>query len=440
MTPARAALPAGLGLGLGLSALVSPAAPLAWVVSGCVGLTALTVPALALAAVALAQLTPELFVSSGAAAPPVSAAKLAGGLLLASVVLSRHRSRLWRRTPLDAPLLIIACTAALAAVFSPVPARSAQMLTSLLLLLALPRLVHAALPRPSSHLLLTRTLTVALLALVVMELVHRAHLLRWGVPADAWSLRSAAWMRDPNLWAASLVLWAPTLLSALRDEPPAARHLGRGALLALIPAGIWLTGSRAGLIAWALTLPGQLWLLGAPRRTGPALLLTGAVAAGVALQLGLAPRLAALLDPSLEITLGEGALRDRVNLLRSGLQGLPHALPWGLGLGASLRESAALTAGDAWKVLHNTPLTILLEQGVLGFTAWLLLVATALRHAWRTQAHPLSAAFLATAPGLLFLSLTLELAHFGPAWLALGLTLTNPAPSATTAALRDKPR
>jgi O-antigen ligase len=130
-------------------------------------------------------------------------------------------------------------------------------------------------------------------------------------------------------------------------------------LAATYVRGAWL-GFGAGLLA----------LLPMIRR-GRLLLVVG-LAALVALALGPAPlrhRLLSMGDPE------EATIKERRYMVQSGLAMAREHPVLGLGPGGVKREYARFALPDAIKKrtshLHNTPLQILVERGLLGLAAWI---------------------------------------------------------------------
>ena len=162
----------------------------------------------------------------------------------------------------------------------------------------------------------------------------------------------------------SLVLLAvlPRLLpggaEGRRFALPSAAMLG--GLVATYTRGAWI-GFAAGVVAVAATVRRGRWLLVA----GLLLLAAGALVAPYELR----HRFLSMADPE------EAGIRERIYMWRSGLAMWRERPLLGVGPGGVKREYAAYALPEAVKKrtghVHNTPLQILVERGVLGLAAWL---------------------------------------------------------------------
>jgi O-Antigen ligase len=136
--------------------------------------------------------------------------------------------------------------------------------------------------------------------------------------------------------------------------------VGLGGLVATYTRGAWL-GFVAGIV---VVLP--------MTRKGRWLLLGGLLALGLAILTGpahLRQRLLSVGDPD------DPTVRERVYMWRSGLT-MWREQPWlGVGPGGVKRRYADYALPEAVKKrtghLHNVPLQILVERGLLGLAAWL---------------------------------------------------------------------
>lgn len=179
--------------------------------------------------------------------------------------------------------------------------------------------------------------------------------------------RFAAQGWDWNDLAIMLVLGVPLACSmAVKSERLWERWLGRSALLLSI-LGILLTSSRTGLVGLAvalLTIP-----LLRPRFSGSAKLLGLPVAA--AALYAIAVWLPAQTFQRLGTTLDEatsGTMDYRLSIWKVGLLAFPEH--WFVGLGAG----AWIAGTGNFYSPHNTYLQILVEEGIVGFTLYLLLL------------------------------------------------------------------
>jgi O-antigen ligase len=148
-----------------------------------------------------------------------------------------------------------------------------------------------------------------------------------------------------------------------------------------IPAGLFtisLTGSRSGLILACLTLSIVPWSL--PQLNLRLKAVTVAIlAAGVVLALTYAPErtIARLLTTSSELT--QGNLNDRTEIWRAGMEVLPEYLM--LGAGAGTYSMAARSTLGVDHSAHNTYVSIVVEQGLIGLVLFLVLLAISFHHA-----------------------------------------------------------
>jgi O-antigen ligase len=133
-------------------------------------------------------------------------------------------------------------------------------------------------------------------------------------------------------------------------------------------AGFVATDTRG---AWLGFVSGALALLPMTRR-GRWLLIGGLLVLGLIATLGpqhLRQRFLSMGDP------GDRTVKERVYMWRSGLA-MWQTSPWlGVGPGGVKREYGRYALPEAIKKrtghVHNTPLQILVEQGVIGLAAWL---------------------------------------------------------------------
>lgn len=154
-------------------------------------------------------------------------------------------------------------------------------------------------------------------------------------------------------------------------------------------AGVWLTGSRAALVASLLTLPGlALWRLRERRRLC-LLVVVLIVATGV----GLFPALVARLDPPLLSGRSiEGSTYFRKVQTQFALRMIAAHPLTGVGHGA-FQAKARHYADNATLPLatenaHNNCLQILAELGLLGFIPLVWLLAEVARRTWRGPRTP----------------------------------------------------
>jgi O-antigen ligase len=136
------------------------------------------------------------------------------------------------------------------------------------------------------------------------------------------------------------------------------------ALIVTYTRGAWM-GFGAGVLVMAATVRRGRWLL----VTGLLVL----VAAGFVAPRELRYRLLSMVDPD------EAGVRERLFMWRSGLAMWRERPLVGVGPGEVKREYPRFALPEAVKKrtshVHNTPLQILVERGVLGLAAWLVIWA-----------------------------------------------------------------
>lgn len=174
----------------------------------------------------------------------------------------------------------------------------------------------------------------------------------------------------------SLVLLAtlPRLLAAGTDR----RRLGvpwlvmLWALVLTYTRGAWI-GFAGGVLTVAATVRRGRWVLVG----GLALLAAGALVAPYELR----HRFLSMADPE------EAGVRERISMWKSGLAMWRERPILGVGPGGVKREYVHYAREEAVKKrtghVHNTPLQILVERGVLGLAAWLWLWIAFYAHAIR---------------------------------------------------------
>jgi putative inorganic carbon (HCO3(-)) transporter len=178
-------------------------------------------------------------------------------------------------------------------------------------------------------------------------------------------------------------------------------------------AGLVVTYTRGAWIGFAA---GVLALLPLAVRRTRWLLLGGLVAlllGGLLSPVDLRHRFLSMADPD------ESGVKERVYMWRSGLA-MWRQHPWlGVGPGGVKREYVNYALPEAFKKrtghVHNTPLQILVERGVIGLAAWLWIWAAFYAHGIRLlgrvpsepePARPLVAGSLAAITGFLVAGLS----------------------------------
>jgi O-antigen ligase len=248
---------------------------------------------------------------------------------------------------------------------------------------------------------------------------------------QSWQQRTSGAFGDPNAWSTALIVICPMLIAGLAaDKHRSATPLFVG-LLVTFPACILQSMSRAGLLAFVVITPGLVyalrdrrWWLGV---AGAALLPLIPFILNVEAVL---LRYRTLLDPTLESDLGHGSLRERAALLEAGIQiFLDH--PWlGVGTGLFRIHASYVSAGEVWKIAHNSYINVAAEQGIPGLIVHAFFGVQLYRAAWNaaTRAHTpyfraIGQGFFLSLLGFSAMAFTLNLATFASAWYMLSFGL-----------------
>lgn len=266
----------------------------------------------------------------------------------------------------------------------------------------------------------------------------------------AWQQRTSGAYNDPNAWSTALLVICPMLIAGLSvDKHPLATPLLIG-VASTFPACILQSMSRAGLLSFVIITPGIIYIL---RRRKTLLL-----AAGLSLLLLLPMiinleaallRYRTLLDPTLEADLGHGSLRERRALLEAGIKIFMENPYLGVGTGLFRIHASYVSAGEVWKIAHNSYVNVAAEQGVPGLISHtymgFLLYKTAWNGAIRSHTEltrSVGQGFLLSLLAFSAMALTLNLATFAAAWfmLSLGLVVARLGRSETVPDRMDRLR
>ncbi|MFL6240304.1 MAG: O-antigen ligase family protein [Actinomycetes bacterium] len=363
--------------------------------------------------------------------------------VVVQTLLSRRRGIV---VPAAGPLLLIALVSASAVLFSVAPGTG---LLNLLIEAYLVALLWAACSelrgRPDRMAVITSVWAVAAVFWAFLLVGTQWHLLPGGLQhlllENDSSGRAAAAARNPNLAASFLV----TSVFVVMASPWPRSRLVRGGIYAWLMTAVVVSGSNGALLGAAAggVLLLALRIIRRSSRIGRSLVRASvAVAAGIAIfaVAEASPTVnQATADKIAQSSHSNGALRDnvgrinnsvstRVSIWSSALHGgFDHSA---LGVGVGEAQTIQVGGQALGKSLHNDVLAFLLERGVVGLAALLLLVAVVLRWSsrlaragpvridgrlWRLQG--LAAAVTAN----LVISLTHESYHFRHLWLLLAL-------------------
>jgi hypothetical protein len=377
-------------------------------------------------------------------------------VVIGQAIISRRRRMVM---PAAGPLLLVALISAIAVVFSVAPGTG---LLNLLIEAYLVTLLWTAASelrrRPDRMAIVTAVWAVAACFWAFLLVGTQWHLLPGGlqhllVQSDS-SGRAAAAAHNPNLAASYLV----TSVFVVLASPWPRSRLVRGAVCAWLMTAVVVSGSNGALLG-AIIGGGLLLALRVNRRSshvGRTLVgATLAVTAGVAVFAAVAahPTINQGTADKLAQSSGKhGALKDNVGRINNSVSTRvtiwSSALKGGFdnsALGVGVGEAQTIQVGNQTldKSLHNDVLAFLLERGIVGLAALILLVAVILRwskalmragptringQVWNLQA--LAAGVVAN----LVISLTHESYHFRHVWLLFALVwvaadmVTAPAP------------
>jgi O-antigen ligase len=287
------------------------------------------------------------------------------------------------RWPLGAPVLAFSGATVLSALASGHPAASLEASKGLLLVAAL-YVTADALPDADAAGRFLFGLTLAATVAAVVGLLQVGLCPGPGVPTASprWLYhrcdRAHGFFSIYMTLAGVLSLVLLATLPRLLPGGSARRRLGGPWLLMLwglivtYTRGAWI-GFAAGVLTVAATVRRGRWLLVAG--------LLALVAAGLVAPPELRHRFLSMTDPE------EAGVRERVYMWRSGLTMWRERPLLGVGPGGVKRDYSRYALPEASKKrtghVHNTPLQILVERGVLGLAAWLWIWVAFFAHAIR---------------------------------------------------------
>jgi putative inorganic carbon (hco3(-)) transporter len=275
------------------------------------------------------------------------------------------------RWPLWQPVLAFSAVSVASALISGHPLTALGACKGLLLVSALSVTADVLSGPADGHRFLSALLVVATVAAVVGLLQTVA------CPGPAADYGSPSWLyhrcfRARGFFSIYMTLAGVLSLVLLASLP----RLLPGAALPRWPTLPWLV-SLVGLLAtytrgaWIGFAAGVLALLPMTRK-GRWLLLGGLIVVGLTVLVGpqhLRERFLTMGNPD------DPTVKERVYMWRSGLSMWRQHPMLGLGPGGVKREYASYALPEAVKKrtghLHNTPLQILVERGLLGLAAWL---------------------------------------------------------------------
>jgi len=363
---------------------------------------------------------------------PITASKLATAILLVVWVARAtvRRDRILGWTPVSMGLLLALSTTVASLAVALQPAIGFRAVASFAMCVVLVHIAYQATPVDQLKPLL-RWMTVILVPYMAWSILFLDRDVVTFTPDQAWQIRGVGSFGDPNDWSTALITIGPILLASLTRDRTWTARVSQIALVILLPICVFQSMSRAGFIAFVLIIPGLLYILRGNRWI--------LVAAGVAM-LALLPslidldaaalRYGSLLDPTLEADLGHGSLTERRGLLKAGVLMLQQNWLTGVGVGMYRFHAAYVTGGYAFKVAHNTYLSIAAEQGVFGALAHLYLFVSIAYFVIRSVTKAATAYHRTIAVGALVgfagfaaMAATLNLETFALFYFILGIVL-----------------
>jgi O-antigen ligase len=365
-------------------------------------------------------------------------------VVIGQAIISRRRRLV---TPMAGPLMLIALVSAIAVIFSVAPSTGLLNLLIEAYLVALLWTVCTELrQRPDRMAVITSVWVVASVFWAFLLVGTQWHLLparvaHLLVQSDS-STRAAAAAHNPNLAASFLV----TSMFIVLASPWPRSKLIKAGILAWLFTAITLSGSNGALLGIAFgaafliamrvirrsSALGKV-LVGATAGIVAAIAIFAVVASNPTINQGTADSVATSSQGNGVFKHNLGRLNDsinsRVTLWSSALRGgFDHSA-----LGVGVGEASTIQVSDnqdLGRSLHNDLLAFLLERGIMGVAALVLLVAVLLRmsfrlarvgsvriagRVWHLQA--LGAGVVAN----LGISLTHESYHFRHVWMLLAL-------------------
>jgi O-antigen ligase len=320
-----------------------------------------------------------------AASVKIALANILLGLVAVAWVVALARGVVqWRRSTLYAPVLAYVVTTLGAAALSQDPGHSARELGELLTLGLVPVVVSLVDRQQWDRLLLLLSAVATSSSVVgLWQFVHGASTLENRLRGlNNHYMTFSGWTLVVALLLVGDIVFHPNRRRLLWTAPCCA--LCVGALLLSYTRNAWV-GLAAGLVlVAAVWRPRALYLY-------PVV----AVVLLVALPRGVVDRMLSIVD------LRQPSNYDRLCMLSSGIGMIEDNPVFGVGLGMVERRYPVYREDDAprWRVphLHNNPVQIAAERGLLGLAAYAAVVVTFLVHTWRALRRPHQPAFPALA-------------------------------------------
>ena len=239
---------------------------------------------------------------------------------------------------------------------------------------------------------------------IALSMLGRIGIVDLGLTPD---FRLSGFAQNPNAFGFQILLATICILVAGRATSAAVP------ILSILLLGVWLSASRAVLVALPLTIA-AVWLMRARMRT--------LIFVAVPIAVVMAALIAAMPGVELVPTLNAGASSD-VEHRDSVLDGLRMfvALPlFGSGLGIYVHSQ--IEQLGTFIIIHSTPIWLLAETGLIGFLAFAVPAVRTLVVEWKRRDSEELAGQLIVAALIAFAvtSLVHELLYQRAMWLLLG--------------------
>ncbi|MGC6515811.1 MAG: O-antigen ligase family protein [Myxococcota bacterium] len=340
------------------------------------------------------------------------------------------RKRLFSVTPMTTGFFAIICTMVMSLITAIMPSWGYMDTIGVLMLALMVHLIYEAIPDEDIPWLL-RLMSAMTVGVLLWTLATQRKEGFYVTLDHAWQQRTSGAYDDPNAWSTALLVVCPMLIGALaRDKHWSATFLLLGVLFTF-PAAILQSMSRAGLLAMVVISPGIVYLL----RDRRWLLATAGVGLLAAAPLfinldALSLRYSTLLNPTLEADLGHGSLSERRALLEAGVKIFLENPVLGVGTGLFRIHASYVSAGQVWKIAHNSYINVAAEQGIPGILSHLFLGYQLYVAAWNAANRSRTPYTLSLGQGFLLsilafsaMAFTLNLVTFAIAYFMLGLGL-----------------
>lgn len=340
------------------------------------------------------------------------------------------RKKLFVMTPVTYGVFAIIMTMTMSLVTAVDPSLGYSDMAGVIMLAVMLHLIYTAIG-PDDLPWLMRTMSAMAICVFMWTLFTQRKQGFFVTLDHAWQQRTSGAFGDPNAWCTALLVLCPILIGALIVD----EHWVATPLLLLLgatfPACIVQSMSRAGLLSAVIISPGIFYMLRerkflfAGSMFGLLIILPFIINIDAALL-----RYQTLLDPTLEADLGHGSLRERKALLEAGINIFLANPVLGVGVGLFRMHASYVSAGEVWKIAHNSYVNVAAEQGVPGLITHVYLLFLMWKSAWDTAnrsnslyLRSIGIGYLMSLTAFCAMAATLNLVTFALAWFMLGLGL-----------------